>query len=62
MRFSRQESCSGLPFPPPGDLHDPRIKPTSPVAPELKADSSELSHQGNSYAEYIIQNARLDEA
>ena len=62
MRFSRQEYCSRLPFPPPKDLHDPGIKPTSPVAPELQEDSSPLSHQGSSYAEYIIRNARLDEA
>ena len=30
--FSRQESWSGLPFPPPRDLPDPGIKPTSPVS------------------------------
>ena len=30
MRFPRQEYWNGLPFPPPGDLADPRIKPTSP--------------------------------
>ena len=27
MRFSRQECWNGLPFPPPGDLLDPRIEP-----------------------------------
>ena len=27
MAFSRQEYWSGLPFPSPGDLHDPGIKP-----------------------------------
>ena len=27
--FSQQEYCSGLPFPPPGDLPDPGIEPTS---------------------------------
>ena len=27
MGFSRQEYWSGLPFPPPGDLADPGIKP-----------------------------------
>ena len=26
-RFSRQENCSGLPFPSPGDLPNPGIKP-----------------------------------
>ena len=29
MGFPRQEYCSGLPFPNPGDLPDPGIKPTS---------------------------------
>ena len=29
MGFSRQEHCSGLPCPPPVDLRDPGIKPTS---------------------------------
>ena len=31
MGFSRPESGSGLPFPPPGDLLDPGIKPMSPA-------------------------------
>ena len=31
MGFSRQEYWSGLPFPPPGDLPDPGIKPRSPT-------------------------------
>ena len=35
MGFSRQEYCSGLPFPPPGDLPDPEIKPVSLVSPAL---------------------------
>ena len=29
MGFSRQEYCSGLPWPPPGDLPNPGIKPAS---------------------------------
>ena len=29
MRFSRQGYWSGLPFPPPGDPPNPRIKPVS---------------------------------
>ena len=33
--FPRQEYWSGLLFPPPGDLHDPGIEPTSPAAPAL---------------------------
>ena len=36
MGFSRQEYSSGLPFPPPGDLPDPGIKPTS-LAPSAFA-------------------------
>ena len=31
MGFSWQEYWSGLPFPAPGDLSDPRIKPGSPA-------------------------------
>jgi len=36
MEFSRQEYWSGLPFPPPGDLPNPGIKPGSPA---FQADS-----------------------
>ena len=36
MGFSRQEYWSGLPFPSPGDLPDPGIKPRSPT---LEADA-----------------------
>ena len=54
MGFSRQEYWSGLPFPSPEDLHDPRIEPGSPA---LQADSlpSEL------YTECIMWNDGLDE-
>ena len=31
MGFFRQAYWSGLPFPSPGDLHDPRIEPMSPA-------------------------------
>ena len=43
MEFSRQGYWSGLPFPSPGDLPDPGIKPGSST---LQADSYPLSHQG----------------
>ena len=33
--FSREEYWSGLPFPPPGDLPDPGVKPTSFASPAL---------------------------
>ena len=36
MEFSRQEYWNGLPFPSPGDLLDPGIKPRFPI---LQADS-----------------------
>ena len=36
MGFSRQEHWSGLPFPSPGNLPDPEIKPESPA---LQADA-----------------------
>ena len=36
MRFPRQEYWSGLPFPAPGDIPNPRIEPQSPA---LRADS-----------------------
>ena len=35
MEFSRQEYWSGLPFPAPGDLPDPVIKPTFLASPAL---------------------------
>ena len=42
MGFPRQEYWSGLPFPPRGDLPNPRIKPRSPAL-----QFSSLSHQGS---------------
>ena len=36
MGLSRQKYWSGLPCPPPGDLHNPGIEPRSPA---LQADS-----------------------
>ena len=53
MKFPRQEYWSGLVFPSPGDLQDPRIKPTSPA---LQADSLPLYHlaspMSNNYTFY----------
>ena len=42
--FPRQEYPSGLPFPSPGDLPDPGIKPLSSA---FQVDSLPLSHQGS---------------
>ena len=47
MGFSRQEYCSGLLCPPPGDLPDPGIKLVAPLAPALRVDSFPLRHQGS---------------
>ena len=43
----RARILEGLPRPPPGDLPNPEIEPTSPEAPALQADSLLLSHQGS---------------
>ena len=44
VRFSWQEYWRELPRSPPGDLPDLGIKPMSPAAPALQADSLLLSH------------------
>ena len=44
MEFSRQEYWSELPFPPPGNLPHPGIKPISPA---LQVDSLPLSQWGS---------------
>jgi len=38
MEFCRQEYWSGLPFPHPGDLPDPGIKPSSLMSPALVSE------------------------
>ena len=40
MEFSRQEYRRGLPFPFPGDLANPGIKPAFPMPPALQANSA----------------------
>ena len=45
IKFSRQEYWSGYPFPCPGDLPNPGIKPRSPA---LRADSLPAEPPGNS--------------
>ena len=49
VSISKQEYWSGLPFLPLGDLPDPGIKPGSPAAPALQADSLPLSHRRRSH-------------
>ena len=48
MGFSRQEYWSGLPFPSPGDLPNPGIKPRSPA---LQADALSSEPPGKPMAE-----------
>ena len=47
LGFFRQEYWSGLPFPSPGDLADPGIKPESPVSPALAGGFFTWDHQGS---------------
>ena len=49
MEISRQEYWSGLPFPFPGDLPNPEIKPRSPT---LQADSLPSEPPGKPPIEY----------
>ena len=51
MGFSRQEYWSGLPFPSPGDLPNPGIKPGSPV---LQTDALPSEPPGKSKRQIII--------
>ena len=44
-----QEYWNRLPFPPPGDLPDPGIKPLSPVSPILQVDSLPAEPLGTPY-------------
>ena len=46
LGFLRQEYWSGLPFPPPGALLDPGIKPISPVSPALAGGFLPLAPPG----------------
>ena len=50
MEFSSQEYWSGLPFPSPGDLPNPGIKPKSPA---LQEDSVLSESPGKPYLNVI---------
>ena len=58
MEFSRQEYWSGLPFPSPGDLPNPGIKPRSPP---LQADSSPSEPPGKPKTDPTWSQSRLKE-
>ena len=55
MGFPRQEYWSGLPFPSPGDLTDPGMKPRSP---ELQADSLPPEPPGKPSRMKVVGNKR----
>ena len=55
MEFSRQEYWSGLPFPTPGDLSDPGIKPTFLPSPALAGRFFTTGVTGNPSFLYIIK-------
>ena len=56
MGFSRQEYWSGLPHPPPGDLPNIGIEPTSPVSSVLEVVSVLLSHLGSPWGGEVEVN------
>ena len=56
MGFSWQEYWSGLPFPSPEDLPDPRIKPRSPA---LQEDSLPSDQQGSPVSLILRDMVRL---
>src|SRR5574337_1098638 len=56
MELSRQEYWSGLPFPPPGDLPDPGIKPGSPA---LQADSLPSKPPGKPFMLFLFIIVRI---
>ena len=47
VRFSRQESWSGLLLPTSGDLPDPGVEPVPPASPTKQVNSSPLCHLGS---------------
>ena len=56
MGFSRQEYWGGLLFPPPGNLPDPGIEPTSPPSPVLagRLFTSEPHGKPNLYMRHLL--------
>ena len=54
MEFSKQEYWSGLPFPSPGYLPNPGIKPASLVSPALQADSLPLWYGDISQKHFVF--------
>ena len=55
MRFSRQEYCSGLPSPPPGDLPKPGTEPASFMSPALAVEffTASATWKAQSYSMHL---------
>ena len=53
MGFPRQEYQKVLPFPTPGDLPNPGIKPVSLASPAWQVDSLPLFHLGSPLKDYL---------
>ena len=56
MEFSRQEYWSGLPFPPPGDLPNSMIQPSSSI---LQADSLPSEPPGKPCVYDLLSNSHI---
>ena len=59
MEFYRQEYRSGLPFPSPGDLPDPGIKPRSPTLQAVSLLSEPLGKSYQFSTEYFSDDMNL---
>ena len=60
LGFSRQEYCSGLPFPAPGDLPDPGIEPVILASPALAGGFFTAEPPGKLlWAEWLIKHRNL---
>ena len=57
MGFLRQKYWSGLLFPPPGDLPNPGIEPTSYASPALAGRFFLLAHLGSPH--YFLSNPKF---
>ena len=55
MGFFWQEYWRRLPFPSPGDLSDPGVKPASPMSSALQAVSLPLSHLGSPMSQWDLK-------
>ena len=60
MGFSRQEYWSGLPFPSPGDLPNPGIKPVSPALAGKFFTTEPPEKPKEVYVSFINQHVNID--